>query len=70
MRRGAAVATSARTALVVGTFLVSVNWGSAILRGTIEWHDWWRLLLNYATPFAVAEYTRRRLRTAVPPKVE
>ena len=60
MSRKDSVAASARIALVVGTILVAINWGPAILRGTFASRDCWRLLLNYLTPFAVAEYARRQ----------
>ena len=68
MSRKGSVAASARIALAVGTILVAINWGSAILRGTFASRDWWRLLLNFVTPFLVAEYARRRLSGATSPK--
>jgi hypothetical protein len=49
--RGATVPSASRIALVVGTWLSLVNQGDLLLGGTIPWFT---VLLNYATPFAVA----------------
>ena len=48
---GATVPTASRIALVVGTWLSLMNQGELIARGTIPW---FKILLNYATPFVVA----------------
>jgi hypothetical protein len=48
---GATVPSAGRIALVVGTWLSLMNQGERILEGAIPW---FRILLNYATPFTVA----------------
>ena len=51
MRRSAAVA------LVVGTALVALNQGDAILAGTFPFESsWYKIPLTYAVPFCVATY--------------
>ena len=49
--RGATVATAARIALVVGTWLSLLNQGRAIAEGNPPWV---KIGLNYLTPFVVA----------------
>lgn len=49
--RGATVATAARIALVVGTWLSLLNQGRAIADGNPPWV---KIGLNYLTPFLVA----------------
>ncbi len=49
--RGATVATAARIALVVGTWLSLLNQGRAIADGNPPWA---KIGLNYLTPFVVA----------------
>jgi hypothetical protein len=49
--RGATVPTATRIAVVVGTWLSLMNQGSLIFHGHPPWV---KLVLNYATPFAVA----------------
>lgn len=48
---GATLPTAGRIAAVVGTWLSLMNQGDRILAGDVPWL---RVLLNYATPFAVA----------------
>jgi len=48
---GATVPTAGRIALVVGTWLTLMNQGDRIASGEIPWL---KVVLNYATPFAVA----------------
>ena len=48
---GATVPSAGRIALVVGTWLSAMNHGDRILAGSIPW---FRVALNYATPFTVA----------------
>ena len=49
--RGATVATAARIALVVGTWLSLMNQGRAIIDGNAPWV---KVGLNFLTPFVVA----------------
>jgi hypothetical protein len=49
--RGATVHTSARIAVVVGTWLSFMNLGRPILHGHPPWT---KIVLNYATPFVVS----------------
>ena len=41
-------------ALVVGTALNAINQGPEIVSG--HWPIWWKLVLTYFVPFAVASY--------------
>jgi hypothetical protein len=41
-------------ALVIGTVLNAINQGPEIFSG--HWPIWWKLLLTYSVPFAVASY--------------
>jgi hypothetical protein len=45
------------TALVVGTILVAINYGDAILRGELRQGQVWRLLLTFAVPYCVSTYS-------------
>jgi hypothetical protein len=47
---------SAKTAAVVGTILVAINVGPAILAGEAQPAVLWRVLLNYLVPFCVATW--------------
>jgi hypothetical protein len=49
--RGATVATAARIALVVGTWLSLMNQNHPIFQGHPPWA---KIALNYATPFVVS----------------
>ena len=49
--RGATLATAARIALVVGTWLSLMNQGRSIVEGDAPWV---KVALNYLTPFVVA----------------
>ncbi len=49
--RGVTVRSASRIALVVGTWLSLVNQSSAIFDGR---PPWFKISLNYATPFVVA----------------
>lgn len=50
---------SARLALVVGTILVAINNGSALLSGDLGAAAIARIGLNYAVPFLVSLYSQR-----------
>jgi hypothetical protein len=43
-----------KTALVVGTILVAINQGDAIVAGT--WPVMWKLCLTYCVPYCVATW--------------
>jgi hypothetical protein len=51
---GASVRRSLAVALIIGTVLNSINQGPEILGG--HWPVWWKLILTYFVPFAVASY--------------
>ncbi len=51
---GPSVRRSLAVALIIGTVLNMVNQGPEILTG--HWPIWWKLLLTYFVPFAVASY--------------
>ena len=48
------VRRSLTVALVIGTILNTINQGPEIFSG--HWPVWWKLLLTYSVPFAVASY--------------
>lgn len=49
--------TSAKVALVVGTFLVLLNQGDKLIGSTPPSADlWWKIPLTYCVPFCVATY--------------
>jgi hypothetical protein len=51
---GAAVRRSAIVAALIGTILNGINQGPELLAG--ESPVWWKLILTYFVPFAVASY--------------
>ena len=51
---GTSVRRSLVVALVIGTVLNAINQGPEILSG--DWPVWWKLILTYFVPFAVASY--------------
>jgi hypothetical protein len=51
---GASTRRSLLVALVVGTILNAINQGPELLAGHAP--VWWKLLLTYFVPFAVASY--------------
>ena len=48
------VRRSLAVALIIGTVLNAINQGPEIFGG--HWPVWWKLLLTYVVPFAVASY--------------
>ena len=48
------VRRSLTVALVIGTILNAINQGPEIVSG--HWPVWWKLILTYFVPFAVASY--------------
>jgi hypothetical protein len=51
---GRSVRRSLSVALIVGTVLNAINQGPEMLAG--HWPVWWKLMLTYFVPFAVASY--------------
>lgn len=51
---GQSVRRSMAVALIVGTVLNAINQGPEILTG--HWPVWWKIILTYFVPFAVASY--------------
>jgi hypothetical protein len=51
---GPSVRRSLTVALIIGTLLNAINQGPEILTG--HWPVWWKLVLTYFVPFAVASY--------------
>ncbi|MFL6765031.1 MAG: nitrate/nitrite transporter NrtS [Sphingomicrobium sp.] len=50
----ASVRRSVAVALVIGTVLNLINQGPEIFTG--HWPIWWKIVLTYFVPFAVASY--------------
>jgi len=50
----ASVRRSLAVALVIGTVLNLINQGAEIFTG--HWPIWWKIVLTYFVPFAVASY--------------
>jgi len=48
------VRRSLAVAVLIGTILNAINQGPEI--ATAHWPVWWKLILTYLTPFAVASY--------------
>jgi hypothetical protein len=51
---GPSVRRSLLVALIIGTVLNAINQGPEIFTG--HWPIWWKLVLTYFVPFAVASY--------------
>lgn len=51
---GPALRRSLVVALLIGTLLNAINQGPEIISG--HWPVWWKLILTYFVPFAVASY--------------
>ena len=51
---GPSVRRSLTVAIVIGTVLNAINQGPEIAGG--HWPVWWKLVLTYFVPFAVASY--------------
>ena len=51
---GPSVRRSLAVALVIGTVLNAINQGPEIFTG--HWPTWWKVILTYFVPFAVASY--------------
>jgi hypothetical protein len=48
------------TALVVGILLTAINYGEAILRGTMTPAQWIRMVLTFFVPYGVSTYSSVR----------
>ncbi|WOE75346.1 nitrate/nitrite transporter NrtS [Alterisphingorhabdus coralli] len=44
-----------KVSMIVGTLLVLLNHGDAILIG--DWPYWWKIVLTYAVPYSVSSYS-------------
>ena len=51
---GLSVRRSLMVAVIIGTVLNAINQGPEIFTG--HWPVWWKLVLTYFVPFAVASY--------------
>lgn len=51
---GPSVRRSLAVAAIIGTVLNGINQGPEVLSG--HWPVWWKLVLTYFVPFAVASY--------------
>jgi hypothetical protein len=51
---GPSVRRSLTVAVIIGTILNGINQGPEIASG--HWPVWWKLILTYFVPFAVASY--------------
>lgn len=51
---GASVRRSLAVAAIIGTVLNLINQGPEMLAG--HWPIWWKIVLTYFVPFAVASY--------------
>jgi hypothetical protein len=51
---GPSVRRSLAVTLIIGTVLNAINQGPEIFAG--HWPVWWKLMLTYFVPFAVASY--------------
>jgi hypothetical protein len=51
---GPSIRRSLGVAAIIGTLLNAINQGPEILGG--HWPVWWKLILTYFVPFAVASY--------------
>lgn len=50
------VRTSLGVATVVGTILVTINYGDRIYSKTITQTDLWKMILTYCVPYMVSTY--------------
>ena len=53
-RRPSVVRRAIKTSLIVGTLLVSINHGPAILAGDVQLGRYLQMLLTYFVPYAVS----------------
>ncbi len=47
---------SLKVAAVVGTILVAINQGDALLAGTLATNAWWKIPMTYCVPYCVSTY--------------
>ncbi len=50
------VSSSLKTSLLVGSMLVVINYGDAILSGAISTGDFVKIVLTYCVPYSVSTY--------------
>ena len=50
-------ARALKVALLVGTILVAINQGDAILSGALTAEHWLKIALTYCVPYAVSTYS-------------
>ncbi|WP_197911922.1 nitrate/nitrite transporter NrtS [Kineobactrum salinum] len=50
------VKRSLRVALVVGTFLMLINYSDRFYLGTLQTIDYFKMLLTYCVPYSVSTY--------------
>lgn len=55
--RGDIVRRASRTALVVGTLLVAINYGDALIGGTVSMFQGLKMALTVFVPYAVSTYS-------------
>ncbi len=55
--RGDIVRRASRTALVVGTLLIAINYGDALLGGTVSMLQGLKMALTVFVPYAVSTYS-------------
>ena len=55
-RRRDVVTRAAKTALVVGFVLVTINHGDVILEGDVSAQRWLQMMLTFAVPYCVSTY--------------
>lgn len=50
------VRRSLKVGVVVGTVLITINYGDRILAGSLQSGDWIKMGLTYLVPYAVSTY--------------
>lgn len=54
--RGDVVARSLRVSALIGTLLVAINQGDALLAGTFAGELYWKIPLTYLVPYVVSTH--------------
>ncbi|TDJ41242.1 MAG: phosphoenolpyruvate protein kinase [Gammaproteobacteria bacterium] len=55
--RGDIVSRASRTALVVGTLLIAINYGDALIGGTVSMWQGLKMALTVFVPYGVSTYS-------------
>lgn len=50
------VTRSGKVALLVGTILVTINYGDKLITGNILAAEWIKMILTYCVPYCVSSY--------------